>query len=954
MQPHASPSAAVDVQSEAEQRMQMEESLKRSVTIVFWYKPKCAPIRLHMELSTFPLFQLSQCTQLVTDLGMSPSAFVDVYNPYASAWEQQAMSAVRVVESEQRLLFRARKNLLEGLSDTDCPGIHEEVKLQRRLQGRQSSAASKLSKKRAVPDDVVVEESLHKQIRTEGVPAEVQYLDPQLPRGPPTPTSRNSSIGIPEPSISTDIFPTMASAPHSRFVNMLPPPEPPTVAMSAFQSTPTARRWPNDYPVCELADGFRQMDALIAAQPGTTQRVAFERVFACRYVKSTVCRHRGVWRRARADVRERFESMGVDPCAVWTEFIKHVEGGTGRTDVSGRGRPRSRPMLGGEMMVVMVPEMQMLQQGEDGNEPVERAVPVMGSLGPPPPDLDEGKLCCIGGLGNSCETAQSIVDMRLMESDDDVVGQQVASAMASLDEKRYIKDWVYDYVSFTRELFEIIDTPQFQRLRKIKQLGTSYYIWPGASHNRFEHCLGVGYLAQEMATHLQKTQPELGITRRDIKCVTIAGLCHDLGHGPWSHVWDGIFIPRALPGSKWCHEDASEMMFDDLVEDNEIEISEEDVSFIKALIAGDPKRCLRKDEKPFLFEIVANKRNGLDVDKLIFSARAIGNQICYNFKDASQIYELFHTRFSLHKRIYNHKSAKAIEHMIVDALLVAEPHLKFANDIRNPKKYLHLTDDLRGRIEASDSPELAEARAIFHRVNKRDLYKCVDYKVFSYTQYDYLGTHFTPERIVQAAQADGLDDVDPQLAEELDAKHVIVDLSRLHYGMREKNPLDSVSFYSKHNRNFCGLANREDLTLLLPSEFEEVLLRIYTRDSRFFGRIQAGYNALLREMQSKTVSHQPNLMLDLMPPLDDDEFLSDSPPQPRPRDKRPFSRVQSADARLSSAVTHLSPNSFTAVPRNYPGRLASPTKDSKKERVQKRGPDEAGLGTTPTKKAKLT
>lgn len=49
-----------------------------------------------------------------------------------------------------------------------------------------------------------------------------------------------------------------------------------------------------------------------------------------------------------------------------------------------------------------------------------------------------------------------------------------------------------------------------------------------------------------MVEHLAKTQPDLGITLRDIKCVTIAGLCHDLGHGPFSHVWDGTFIPRAL------------------------------------------------------------------------------------------------------------------------------------------------------------------------------------------------------------------------------------------------------------------------------------------------------------------------------------------------------------------------------------------------------------------------
>ncbi|KAF8959550.1 hypothetical protein BDZ97DRAFT_1390822 [Flammula alnicola] len=80
-----------------------------------------------------------------------------------------------------------------------------------------------------------------------------------------------------------------------------------------------------------------------------------------------------------------------------------------------------------------------------------------------------------------------------------------------------------------------------------------------------------------------------------------------LGHGPWSHVWDGLFMPEVLKNSDktWKHEDGSEMMFDYLVRDNEVPISAEDQSFVKALIAGEPSRT--PDEKAFLFDIVANK-----------------------------------------------------------------------------------------------------------------------------------------------------------------------------------------------------------------------------------------------------------------------------------------------------------------------------------------------------------
>jgi len=164
---------------------------------------------------------------------------------------------------------------------------------------------------------------------------------------------------------------------------------------------------------------------------------------------------------------------------------------------------------------------------------------------------------------------------------------------------------------------------------------------------------GVSHLARCMVEHLKNQQPELCITDRDVDCVQVAGLCHDLGHGPFSHVWDGQFIPVALwvisctlflfpplltknlsPGIHWKHEDASEVMFDDLVAKNNIDLPENDIKFIKALIAGDPSSCSyvshgfvlsvfscrissnnHPQEKPFLFDIVANKRNGIDVDK---------------------------------------------------------------------------------------------------------------------------------------------------------------------------------------------------------------------------------------------------------------------------------------------------------------------------------------------------
>lgn len=90
-------------------------------------------------------------------------------------------------------------------------------------------------------------------------------------------------------------------------------------------------------------------------------------------------------------------------------------------------------------------------------------------------------------------------------------------------------------------------------------------------------------------------------------------------------MFDGEFIKKAKPGIQWSHEDASQMLLEDLVNDNNIpDISTDEVKLIKDLIAGEEtdggggtgRRILGREGKRFLFDIVANKRNSIDVDKV--------------------------------------------------------------------------------------------------------------------------------------------------------------------------------------------------------------------------------------------------------------------------------------------------------------------------------------------------
>ena len=91
-----------------------------------------------------------------------------------------------------------------------------------------------------------------------------------------------------------------------------------------------------------------------------------------------------------------------------------------------------------------------------------------------------------------------------------------------------IHDDIHGYFEISDRIKCLIDTKEFQRLRFLKQLGATYYTFPGATHNRFEHSIGVMYIAGQVLNHLSKKQPTLGITEYEHYCVRAAGLLHGI------------------------------------------------------------------------------------------------------------------------------------------------------------------------------------------------------------------------------------------------------------------------------------------------------------------------------------------------------------------------------------------------------------------------------------------
>ncbi|XP_026188987.1 deoxynucleoside triphosphate triphosphohydrolase SAMHD1-like, partial [Mastacembelus armatus] len=438
-------------------------------------------------------------------------------------------------------------------------------------------------------------------------------------------------------------------------------------------------------------------------------------------------------------------------------------------------------------------------------------------------------------------------------------------------------DPIHGHIELHPLLIKIIDTPQFQRLRNIKQLGGAYFVYPGASHNRFEHSLGVAYLAGELVETLSRKQPELKIDDRDILCVQIAGLCHDLGHGPFSHLFDGMFIKEAreeLKKSKehgeheecekckeWKHEEASVKMFDYLMEDDEVEeemseyhLTDQDVTFIKEMI--DPKGQTKEtdtpdwphkgrgQEKSFLYEIVSNSTNGVDVDKFDYFARdshhlGIQNNfdhrrflefarvcevdgqkhknICSRDKEEWNLIDMFNTRTGLHRRAYQHKVTKIIENMINDAFLKADPFIqiegsggkmfKLSTAIDDMEAYTKLTDNVFEQILNSSSDGLGPAREILERIVSRKLYVFLgECKVEMPSTSDIPYSEWK-EELAATGPADN-NKLDPE-------DFVIVDNTIAH-GVQDKKSMECINniyYYSKHDPDKAGKGNQHKVQI---------------------------------------------------------------------------------------------------------------------------------------------
>jgi deoxynucleoside triphosphate triphosphohydrolase SAMHD1 len=332
---------------------------------------------------------------------------------------------------------------------------------------------------------------------------------------------------------------------------------------------------------------------------------------------------------------------------------------------------------------------------------------------------------------------------------------------ALLEKNKIFKDVIYNSIETTLLSNLIIDSEIYQRLRYLNQLGICFLIFPNANNKRFEHSLGVYHLAGQIIETLIKNSEITQINNELIKIpfiknylskkhsmnkeglkffatyknetlfdtylieiIKIAGLVHDLGHGPFSHLFD-LWLQND-PELESCefleHEARSKKLFKNILETRYFMLGDEK-KVLSDFISDDAYNFICEliepsDSTPdnFIFQIISNSKNGFDVDKLdyilrdsyylneqgpfnlnsiISQCKILDQKLCFPEKVSYEVYKVYRARYDLHKSYYGHKTVISIEFLILEIFKYLDKIIGIKQDLLNSSldKFTDLNDN---------------------------------------------------------------------------------------------------------------------------------------------------------------------------------------------------------------------------------------------------------------------
>lgn len=296
-----------------------------------------------------------------------------------------------------------------------------------------------------------------------------------------------------------------------------------------------------------------------------------------------------------------------------------------------------------------------------------------------------------------------------------------------------IKDPIHGYIELNESEMEIIDTPQFQRLRRLRQLSAAHLTYPGAEHTRFHHSLGVLHVAGKIAQRLQGAEL---ITDEEAQKLRLAGLLHDLGHGPFSHLFEEVLQKLGLKHEQMTSRIIKETQLADIITSTGLDPEE-----MSTLSIGQ-----HENEKHYLNQVIAGQFSAdvldylprdsyftgveygrIDIDRLVRSMDIIDDQLAVRDTALYALEAMVIARYEMFKAVYFHRSVRSAEVMLVRAMQLADEELGFTG-FETVEEYHKLDDNTAIQrlltLKGSETPESQTAYKLTKNYLDRRLLKC--------------------------------------------------------------------------------------------------------------------------------------------------------------------------------------------------------------------------------------
>ena len=287
--------------------------------------------------------------------------------------------------------------------------------------------------------------------------------------------------------------------------------------------------------------------------------------------------------------------------------------------------------------------------------------------------------------------------------------------MEYVNKLKVFNDPVHGFISIPHELiFDIIQHPYFQRLRRICQTGLTELVYPGARHSRFHHALGAMHLTHKAIENLRMKGIE--ISEEEQKGVLCAILLHDIGHGPFSHALEYAIM------EDWVHEKISLHLMELLNQEfsGELDLAiqifkgEYHRKFFSQLVSSqldmDRMDYLKRDS--FFTGVV---EGNINPDRIISTLNVKDDYLVVDSKGIYSVEKYLTARMFMYWQVYQHKTSFTAEVMVTQAL-------KRAKELVRSGQELFATDSLKFFLEDHKEMELNERLGRFTKLDDSDIW----------------------------------------------------------------------------------------------------------------------------------------------------------------------------------------------------------------------------------------